>query len=194
MAAVLFAALMTTTVLTSCSSSDSDEPKKPEFTKAVVKYTVNSDDATLGLFKLNVYGTDADGNAVVETMSNPSYSKTVEIPVSKLPCTVEYYIMVTPLEDKVATEDFDVKIERSIDAMSLLSDNTVSGVVEDEFNKYIGLEYSWVISCAKIFYFQESVTVKNYEDLEKGIAQLMDKVKDNVNEFFKVYNEFFDKY
>ena len=68
------------------------------------------------------------------------------------------------------------------------------GSPEDEFNKYIGLEYSWVISCAKIFYFQETVTVKNYEDLEKGIAQLMDKVKDNVNEFFKVYNEFFDKY
>ena len=45
--------------------------------------------------------------------------------------------MVTPLEDKVATEDFDVKIERNIDAMSLLSDNTVSGVVEDSFNKYI---------------------------------------------------------
>ena len=137
MAAVLFAALMTTTVLTSCSSSDSDEPKKPEFTKTVVKYTVNSDDATLGLFKLNVYGTDADGNAFVETMSNPSYSKTVEIPVSKLPCTVEYYIVVTPLEDKVATEDFDVKIERNIDAMSLLSDNTVSGVVKESFNKYI---------------------------------------------------------
>ena len=68
------------------------------------------------------------------------------------------------------------------------------GSPEDEFNRKIGLEYSWVISCSKIFYFQESVTVKNYEDLEKGIAQLMGKVKDNVNEFFKVYNEFFDKY
>ena len=68
------------------------------------------------------------------------------------------------------------------------------GSPEDEFNRKIGLEYSWVISCSKIFYFQESVTVKNYEDLEKGIAQLMSKVKDNVNEFFKVYNEFFDKY
>ena len=137
MAAVLFAALMTTTVLTSCSKDDDNEPKKAELTKAIVKYTVTSNSATLGLYKVNVYGTDADGNAFVETMSNPSYSKTVEIPVSKLPCTVEYYIVVTPLEDKVATEDFDVKIERNIDAMSLLSDNTVSGVVKESFNKYI---------------------------------------------------------
>ena len=106
MAAVLFAALMTTTMLTSCSKDD-DEPKKAEFTKAAVTYTVTSDAATLGLFKVNVYGTDADGNGFVETMSNPSYTKTVEIPVSKLPCTVQLYTVATPLEDKVVTEAFD---------------------------------------------------------------------------------------
>ena len=124
MAAVLFAALMTTTVLTSCSKDD-DEPKKAEFTKAVVKYTVTSDAATLGLFKVNVYGTDADGNGFVETMSSPSYTKTVEIPVSKLPCTVELRTVATPLEDKAATEDFNVNIERNLDVMTLRSDNTV---------------------------------------------------------------------
>ena len=124
MAAVLFAALMTTTVLTSCSSS-SDEPEKAEFTKAVVKYTVTSDASTLGLYKVNVYGTDADGNDFVETMSNPSYTKTVEIPVSKLPCTVELRTVATPLEDKAATEDFNVNIERNLDVMTLRSDNTV---------------------------------------------------------------------
>ena len=68
------------------------------------------------------------------------------------------------------------------------------GPPEDKINKYIGIDYAWIISCRKIFYYsQETVTAQNYEDLEKGIAQLMEKVKDNVNEFFKVYNEFFDK-
>ena len=123
MAAVLFAALMTT-VLTSCSKDD-DEPKKAEFTKAVVKYTVTSDAATLGLYKVNVYGTDVDGNDFVETMSNPSYTKTVEIPVSKLPCTVQLYTVATPLENKVATEAFDFNVQRKLDVMTLRSDNTV---------------------------------------------------------------------
>lgn len=68
------------------------------------------------------------------------------------------------------------------------------GSPKDEFNQRIGLEYSWLIGCTKIFYSsQETVTVPNYEDLGKGIEQLMDKVKDQVNEFFKVYDEFFDK-
>ena len=123
MAAVLFAARMTT-VLTSCSKDD-DEPKKAEFTKAVVKYTVTSDAATLGLYKVNVYGTDVDGNDFVETMSNPSYTKTVEIPVSKLPCTVQLYTVATPLENKVATEAFDFNVQRKLDVMTLRSDNTV---------------------------------------------------------------------
>lgn len=126
MAAVLFAALMTTTMLTSCSKDDdNDAPKKAEFTKAVVKYTVTSDAATLGLFKVNVYGTDADGNGFVETMSKSSYTKTVEIPVSKLPCTVQLYTVATPLEDKVATEAFDFNVQRILDVMTLRSDNTV---------------------------------------------------------------------
>ena len=123
MAAVLFAALVTTTAFTSCSSSD-DEPKTAEFTKAVVKYTVTSDAATLGLFKVNVCGTDADGNGFVETMSNPTYTKTVEIPVSKLPCTVELYTRTTPLEDKVVTEAFDFNVQRRLDVTSMRSDNT----------------------------------------------------------------------
>ena len=125
MAAVLFAALMTTTVFTSCSKDDdNDEPKKAEFTKAAVTYTVTSDAATLGLFKVNVYGTDADGNGFVETMSSPSYTKTVEIPVSKLPCTVQLYTVVTPLEDKVVTEAFDFNVQRRLDVTSMRSDNT----------------------------------------------------------------------
>lgn len=134
MAAVLFAALMTT-VLTSCSKND-DEPKKAEFTKAVVKYTVTSDAATLGLYKVNVYGTDVDGNDFVETMSNPSYTKTVEIPVSKLPCTVELRTVATPLEDKAATEDFDVSIDRNLDVMTLRSDNTVVDDKEVSYNSW----------------------------------------------------------
>lgn len=136
MAAVLFAALMTTTVLTSCSSNNNDEPKKPTFTKAVVKYTVTSDAATLGLYKVNVYGTDVDGNDFVETMSNPSYTKTVEIPVSKLPCTVELRTVATPLEDKAATEDFDVNIDRNLDVMTLRSDNTVVDDKEVNYNSW----------------------------------------------------------
>ena len=128
MATVLFAALMATTVLTSCGSSD-DEPAKAKFTKAVVKYTVTSNDATLGQFKVNVYGTDADGNGFIETMSNPSYTKVVEIPLSKLPCKVELYTRVSPLEDKITTEMFNFKVERTIDVMTLNSDNTV---VEDK--------------------------------------------------------------
>ena len=124
MAAVLFAALMTTTVLTSCSSSNGDEPKKAEFTKAVVKYTITSNDATIGLFKVNVYGTDADGNGFVETMSSPSYTKTVEIPVSILPCTVEFTTKVSPVEGKEATEKFDFEVKRNIDVMTVRSDNT----------------------------------------------------------------------
>ena len=103
MAAVLFAALMTT-VLTSCSKND-DEPKKAEFTKAVVK-------------------------------SNPSYTKTVEIPVSKLPCTVELRTVATPLEDKAATEDFDVSIDRNLDVMTLRSDNTVVDDKEVSYNSW----------------------------------------------------------
>lgn len=68
------------------------------------------------------------------------------------------------------------------------------GSPEDELNKKIGLEDSWLIGCTKIFYSsQETVTVPNYEDLGKGIEQLMDKVKDQADKFFKVYNEFFDK-
>lgn len=118
--------LMATTMLTSCSKDDdNDEPKKAEFTKAAVTYTVTSDAATLGLFKVNVYGTDADGNGFVETMSNPSYTKTVEIPVSKLPCTVQLYTVTTPLEDKAATEAFDFNVQRKLDVMTLRSDNTV---------------------------------------------------------------------
>ena len=132
MAAVLFAALVTTTAFTSCSSSDDDEPKTAEFTKAVVKYTVTSDAATLGLFKVNVYGTDADGNGFVETMSNPSYTKTVEIPVSKLPCTVQLYTVATPLEDKVVTEAFDFNVQRKLDVMTMRSDNTVIHNVDCE--------------------------------------------------------------
>jgi hypothetical protein len=124
MAAVLFAALMTTTVLTSCSSSDDDEAVKAKFTKAVVKYTVTSNDATLALFKVNVCGTGADGNGFTETMSSPSYTKTVEIPVSKLPCTVEFYTVATPLEGKAATEKFDFEVVRNIDVMTLNDDNT----------------------------------------------------------------------
>lgn len=130
MAAILFAALMTTTTFTSCGSDDDDGPKKAEFTKAVVKYTVTSNDATLGFFKVNVYGTDADGNGFVETMSNPSYTKTVEIPVSKLPCTVELYSVATPLEDKAATEKFDFEVKRNIDVMTMRSDNTVVADVD----------------------------------------------------------------
>lgn len=126
MAAVLFAALMTTTMLISCSKDDdNDEPKKAEFTKAAVTYTVTSDAATLGLFKVNVYGTDADGNGFVETMSSPSYTKTVEIPVSKLPCTVQLHTVATPLEDKVVTEAFDFNVQRRLDVMTMRSDNTV---------------------------------------------------------------------
>ena len=133
MAAVLFAALMTTTMLTSCSKDDdNDEPKKAEFTKAAVTYTVTSDAATLGLFKVNVYGTDADGNGFVETMSSPSYTKTVEIPVSKLPCTVQLYTVVTPLEDKVVTEAFDFNVQRRLDVMAMRSDNTVIHNVDCE--------------------------------------------------------------
>ena len=131
MAAILFAALMTTTTFTSCGDDD-DEPKKAELIKAVVKYTVTSDAATLGLYNVNVYGTDADGNGFVETMSNPSYTKTVEIPVSKLPFTVELRTVATPLEDKAATEDFEVNIERNLDVMTLRSDNTV---VDDKEHK-----------------------------------------------------------
>ena len=135
MAAVLFAALMTTTVLSSCSKDD-DEPKKAEFTKAVVKYTVTSDAATLGLYKINVYGTDVDGNDFVETMGSPSYTKTVEIPVSKLPCTVVLRTVATPLEDKAATEDFDVDIDRNLDVMTLRSDNTVVDDKEVSYNSW----------------------------------------------------------
>ena len=110
---------------TSCSKDDdNDEPKTAEFTKAVVKYTVTSDAATLGLFKVNVYGTDADGNGFVETMSSPSFTKTVEIPVSKLPCTVKLYTRTTALEDKATTEAFDYNVQRRLDVMSLRSDNT----------------------------------------------------------------------
>ena len=145
MAAVLFAALMTT-VLTSCSKDD-DEPKKAEFTKAVVKYTVTSDAATLGLFKVNVYGTDADGNDFVETMSNPSYTKTVEIPVSKLPCTIEFTTNASPLEDKEATEKFDYEVERNIDIMTVRSDDTVVDGIDRtntsfEFNVPVGKSLS----------------------------------------------------
>ena len=68
------------------------------------------------------------------------------------------------------------------------------GSPEDEFNKKVGLECSWVISCTQTFCSsQETVTVPNYEDLGKGIEQLMEKVKDQADKFFKVYNEFFDK-
>ena len=126
MAAVaLICMTMTSVVFTSCGSDGNDEPKKAEFTKAAVTYTVTSDAATLGLFKVNVYGTDADGNGFVETMSNPSYTKTVEIPVSKLPCTVQLYTVATPLENKVATEAFDFNVQRKLDVMTLRSDNTV---------------------------------------------------------------------
>ena len=126
MAAVaLICMTMTSVVFTSCGSDDNDEPKKAEFTKAAVTYTVTSDAATLGLFKVNVYGTDADGNGFVETMSSPSYTKTVEIPVSKLPCTVQLYTVATPLENKVATEAFDFNVQRKLDVMTLRSDNTV---------------------------------------------------------------------
>ena len=119
---------------TSCSKDDdNDEPKKAEFTKAAVTYTVTSDAATLGLFKVNVYGTDADGNGFVETMSSPSYTKTVEIPVSKLPCTVQLYTVVTPLEDKVVTEAFDFNVQRKLDVMTLRSDNTVVNDKEHEY-------------------------------------------------------------
>ena len=145
MAAVLFAALMTT-VLTSCSKDD-DEPKKAEFTKAVVKYTVTSDAATLGLYKVNVYGTDVDGNDFVETMSNPSYTKTVEIPVSKLPCTIEFTTNASPLEDKEATEKFDYEVERNIDIMTVRSDDTVVDGIDRtntsfEFNVPVGKSLS----------------------------------------------------
>ena len=146
MAAVLFAALMTTTVLSSCSKDD-DEPKKAEFTKAVVKYTVTSDAATLGLYKVSVYGTDVDGNDFVETMSNPSYTKTVEIPVSKLPCTIEFTTNASPLEDKEATEKFDYEVERNIDIMTVRSDDTVVDGIDRtntsfEFNVPVGKSLS----------------------------------------------------
>ena len=58
-------------------------------------------------------------------MSSPSYTKTVEIPVSKLPCTVQLYTVATPLENKVATEAFDFNVQRKLDVMTLRSDNTV---------------------------------------------------------------------
>ena len=123
MAAVLFAALMTTTALTSCGDNN-DEPKKAEFAKAVVKYTVTAETSTLGLFKVSVYGTDADGNGFVETMSGPSYAKTVEIPVSKLPCTVTLSTKASPLEDKASTEIFDFVVNRHLEVLTLNSDNT----------------------------------------------------------------------
>ena len=144
MAAVLFAALMTTTMLTSCSKDDdNDDPKTAEFTKAAVTYTVTSDAATLGLFKVNVYGTDADGNGFVETMSKSSYTKTVEIPVSKLPCTIEFTTNASPLEDKEATEKFDYEVERNIDIMTVRSDDTVVDGIDRtntsfEFNVPVG--------------------------------------------------------
>ena len=77
-----------------------------------------------------------DGNDFVETMSNPSYTKTVEIPVSKLPCTVELRTVATPLEDKAATEDFDVSIDRNLDVMTLRSDNTVVDDKEVSYNSW----------------------------------------------------------
>ena len=147
MAAVLFAALMTTTVLTSCSKDDDNEPKKAELTKAIVKYTVTSNSATLGLYKVNVYGTGADGKVFVETMSNPSYTKTVEIPVSKLPCTIEFTTNASPLEDKEATEKFDYEVERNIDIMTVRSDDTVVDGIDRtntsfEFNVPVGKSLS----------------------------------------------------
>ena len=131
MAAVaLICMTMTSVVFTSCGSDDNDEPKKAEFTKAAVTYTVTSDAATLGLFKVNVYGTDADGNGFVEAMSNPAYTKTVEIPVSKLPCTVELHTVATPLEDKAFTEVFNFEVTRDIDVMTVNNDDTVVADIE----------------------------------------------------------------
>ena len=40
------------------------------------------------------------------------------------------------------------------------------GPPEDKINQYIGIDYSWIIRCSKIFYsLQEMVKVPKYEDL-----------------------------
>ena len=63
-------------------------------------------------------------------MSNPAYTKTVEIPVSKLPCTVELHTVATPLEDKASTEVFNFEVTRDIDVMTVNNDDTVVADIE----------------------------------------------------------------
>lgn len=134
MTAILFCGL--TTVLTSCGSDDDNgKDSGATLTKVRVVYTVTTDQSVIDAFKVNVYNTFEDGNTNPEAMSSPTWTKTVEIPASKLPVNVQLYTVIKPLVDGATSSNLSYSLKREIELVCIYSDGTTGAAKKTADNQ-----------------------------------------------------------
>ena len=127
MAAILFCGI---TVFTSCSSSDDDNSSSPSgksFSSVKIEYSVNAEQSTLNAFIVNVYHTKADANTDPEAMTGTTWTKTVEIPASRVPCTVQFYTIIKPQDNDGKASNLTYSVNKSIKINVVKTDGTSIG-------------------------------------------------------------------
>lgn len=134
MTAILFCGL--TTVLTSCGSDDDNgKDSGTTLTKVRVVYTVTTDQSVIDAFNVNVYNTFEDGNTNPEAMSSTTWTKTVEIPASKLPVNVQLYTVIKPLADGATSSNLSYSLKREIELVCIYSDGTTGAAKKTADNQ-----------------------------------------------------------
>jgi hypothetical protein len=134
MTAILFCGL--TTVLTSCGSDDDNgKDSGATLTKVRVVYTVTTDQSVIDAFNVNVYNTFEDGNTNPEAMSNTTWTKTVEIPASKLPVNVQLYTVIKPSVDGATSSNLSYSLKREIELVCIYSDGTIGAAKKTADNQ-----------------------------------------------------------
>ncbi|MBQ4292763.1 MAG: hypothetical protein II752_08565 [Muribaculaceae bacterium] len=104
MAAILTCGLATS-VIASCGSDDDSITPSAQFNKIVVECSAEATQSTIDVFNVKPYYPDNSGNTTIETMTGTTWTKTIEIPASKTPCSLEYYILVIPKDPNGETSD-----------------------------------------------------------------------------------------
>ena len=97
MLAAILTCGLATTVFTSCSSNNEDgSTPTATFSKIQVVCTAETTQSALDVLNMKVYYPDNTATTTVESMTGTTWTKTIEIPASKAPCTIECYMTVTP--------------------------------------------------------------------------------------------------
>ena len=143
MLAAILTCGLATTVFTSCSSS-SDDSSTPAATFSTIQVvcTAETTQSSLDALNMKVYYPDNTATTTVESMTGTTWTKTIEIPASKAPCTVECYMTVTPkdAEGKTSNLTFGKGCKMTVSTLDskgnsislILSSNPISTtVVED---------------------------------------------------------------